>query len=126
MKGNCAAQSEETGMKFRMKALAVAGAMALVAAAATPALLATAQQASAEPDTLIYAGKLLADPASGRVLTQQTITVRSGRIVSVAAGYTKAPSGAKVVDLKNAFVLPGLIDSHVHITGEQGPDSAPR
>ena len=107
--------------KFR-KSLAAAAALFAICAA-TPALLATAQQTSAEPDTLIYAGKLLADPASGRVLTQQTITVRSGRIVSVAAGYTKAPNGAKVVDLKNAFVLPGLIDSHVHITGEQGPTS---
>jgi len=101
----------------------IAAATLAVACAAAPALLATAQQPATEPDTLVYAGKLLADPASGRVLTQQTITVRNGRIVSVAAGYTKAPSGAKVVDLKNAFVLPGLIDSHVHITGEQGPTS---
>jgi imidazolonepropionase-like amidohydrolase len=101
----------------------VAGAMALITATSIPALLAVAQQPAAQPDTLIYAGKLLADPASGRVLTQQTITVRNGRIVSIAAGYTRAPSGAKIVDLKNAFVLPGLIDSHVHITGEQGPES---
>ena len=110
-------------MTARTKVIAVAGALALIAAAGIPALLATAQPTAAQPDTLIYAGKLLADPASGRVLTQQTITVRNGRIVSVAAGYTKAPSGAKIVDLKNAFVLPGLIDSHVHITGEQGPES---
>jgi len=87
------------------------------------AYTATAQQpAPAAADTVIQAGRLLADPASGRVLTEQSILVRSDRIVSVTAGYS-APAGATVVNLRNAFVLPGLIDSHVHLTGEQGPDS---
>ncbi len=36
---------------------------------------------------MIHAGRLLADPASGRVLTEQTVTVRNGRIVGIAAGY---------------------------------------
>jgi imidazolonepropionase-like amidohydrolase len=57
------------------------------------------------------------------VLTEQSILVRGGRIVSVTPGYSTPSNGAKVVDLKSSFVLPGLIDSHVHITGEQGPDS---
>ena len=104
--------------------------MIAIAAAcvAAPALIAVAapapqQPAATQTDTLIHAGRLLADPASGRVLTQQTILVRDGKIVSITAGYTTARSGQKVVDLKSSFVLPGLIDSHVHITGEQGPNS---
>lgn len=107
------------------KRIGVISALALLAACASvPALLATAQQTpAAASDTYIHAGRLLADPASGRVLTQQTILVRDGKIVSITAGYTTAPRGAKVVDLKSGFVLPGLIDSHVHITSEQGPDA---
>ena len=107
------------------KRIGLVSALALLAACASvPALLATAQQpTAAASDTYIHAGRLLADPASGRVLTQQTILVRDGKIVSITAGYTSAPRGTKVVDLKSSFVLPGLIDSHVHITSEQGPDA---
>jgi imidazolonepropionase-like amidohydrolase len=103
----------------------VAAVALLVTCAGVPALIATAQQtpAAASAETYIHAGRLLADPASGRVLTQQTILVRDGKIVSITAGYTTAPRGAKVIDLKSSFVMPGLIDSHVHITSEQGPDS---
>lgn len=99
-----------------------AAAIALAACVAAPSLMATAQQ-PASTETLIHAGRLLADPASGRVLTQQTVLVRDGKIVSITAGYTSARNGQKVVDLKNSFVLPGLIDSHVHLASEQGPDA---
>ena len=102
------------------KALLASCALALVAGAAT--LVASAQPPASQ-DTIIHAGRVLAEPASGQVLTQQTILVRNGRIASITAGYSRVPSGAKLVDLKNAFVLPGLIDSHVHITSEQGPDA---
>jgi imidazolonepropionase-like amidohydrolase len=105
-------------VKLKNVALAAAAVMA-----APLAVIATAQQTPAAADTYIHAGRLLADPAAGRVLTQQTILVRDGKIVSVTAGYTTAPRGAKVVDLKSSFVLPGLIDSHVHLASEQGPDS---
>jgi imidazolonepropionase-like amidohydrolase len=72
--------------------------------------------------TVIHAGRLLADPATGRVETERSILVGAdGNILRIEAGYTN-PEGASVVDLRNRFVLPGLIDSHVHITGELGPD----
>ena len=110
-------------MRVSGRKLGLIGAVA-VAAITAASLFANAQQSPAtQPDTLILAGKLLADPASGEVLTQQSILVRNGRIVSITAGYAKPANGAKVVDLKNAFVLPGLIDSHVHLTSETGPDS---
>jgi imidazolonepropionase-like amidohydrolase len=102
------------------KALLASAALALVAGAAT--LIASAQQPTSQ-DTIIHAGRVLAEPASGQVLTQQTILVRNGRIVSITAGYSRVPSGAKLVDLRQAFVLPGLIDSHVHLASEQGPDA---
>jgi len=100
---------------------------ALLTCAAPPAQVASAtpapqQPASAGPDTVIHAGRLLSDPASGRVLTQQSILVRNDRIISISPGYV-TPAGATVVDLRNSFVLPGLIDSHVHLASEQGPDT---
>ncbi|MGH8186781.1 MAG: amidohydrolase family protein, partial [Steroidobacteraceae bacterium] len=83
------------------------------------ALLALTHSAFAA-DTLIHAGRLLADPASGRVLTDQTIVVRGGRIVEIRAGFVR--EGGDVVDLTKHFVLPGLIDSHVHLCHENGPN----
>ena len=102
------------------KALLAGAALALATGAAT--LMASAQQPATQ-DIMIHAGRVLAEPASGQVLTQQSILVRNGRIVSITAGYSRTPSGARLVDLKNAFVLPGLIDSHVHLASEQGPDA---
>jgi uncharacterized protein (DUF885 family)/imidazolonepropionase-like amidohydrolase len=71
-------------------------------------------------DTLIHAGRVLADPASGRVLTEQTIVVRDGRVVEIRPGFVR--EGGEVVDLSKQFVLPGLIDSHVHLCHENGPN----
>lgn len=115
---------------------ASAATLALLSCAVAPDQSASAspapQQAPAAPappspapepgDTLIHAGRLLADPASGRVLTEQTIRVRAGRIVSITPGYAATTDGA-AIDLKSAFVLPGLIDSHVHLASQQGPDN---
>jgi imidazolonepropionase-like amidohydrolase len=71
---------------------------------------------------VIHAGRLLADPASGRVLTQQSVLVGAdGRVLSIEAGYVTR-EGATVIDQRNRFVLPGLIDSHVHLTSELGPN----
>lgn len=76
--------------------------------------------------TVIHAGTLLSVPGE-KPKTQQTIVVRDGKIVEVRDGYADAAAigaeGARVVDLKDRFVLPGLIDSHVHLMGELGPRS---
>jgi len=83
-------------------------------------LLLGAAPAAAET-VVIHAGHLIADPsrpASG----PSTITVDNGRIVSVTEGLTPPPAGARLVDLSSKTVLPGLIDTHVHISGEPGSD----
>jgi imidazolonepropionase-like amidohydrolase len=51
-----------------------------------------------------------------------TITVVDGRVSAVAAGHQPAPAGARLVDLRSKTVLPGLIDTHTHISGEPGGD----
>jgi len=61
----------------------------------------------------IHAGHLI-DTEAGRVLERQTIVVRDGKVDSVTAGLT-APAGARVIELGDYTVLPGLIDAHTHL-----------
>jgi imidazolonepropionase-like amidohydrolase len=75
----------------------------------------TALGAETPQVTVIRAGKLI-DVAQGRVLENQTIVVRGDRIETVGAGAV--PSGAKVIDLSGYTVLPGLIDTHTHVTSD--------
>ncbi|HEX8481280.1 MAG TPA: amidohydrolase family protein [Allosphingosinicella sp.] len=82
--------------------------------------LLTAAPASAET-VVVHAGRLIADasrPAAG----PSTITVTDGRITSVASGLNPPPAGARLVDLSTKTVLPGLIDMHVHLSGDPGGD----
>src|SRR3954447_15786912 len=74
---------------------------------------------AADAMTFVQAGWLLADPAKGEVLNNKTIVVRGGRIVEIRDGFV---GDGEVVDLRQSFVLPGLIDSHVHLCHENGPD----
>lgn len=62
----------------------------------------------------IRAGNLI-DPSGGTVLQNQVILVRDGKIVSVGADVP-VPEGAQVVDLSKSYVMPGLMDAHVHLT----------
>ncbi len=69
---------------------------------------------------VIHAGRLITDagrPAQG----PSTILVNAGRIQSVTAGLQPPPPGARLVDLTNRTVMPGLIDMHVHLAGDPDP-----
>ncbi len=91
------------------------------------ALLATASLMFASPafaDTqIILAGNLIADAGAGPT-GPATITITDGRIVSIVNGVDRAafPADATVVELSSKTVLPGLIDLHVHLTGDPGGD----
>ncbi len=92
------------------RALILAGALAVAALAG-----ATFAQERPAVSQIIHAGRLLADPGNGRVLSEQSILVGAdGRIVAIEAGYVTR-AGAEVIDQRNRFVLPGLIDAHVHL-----------
>ena len=73
---------------------------------------------------LIHAGQLLAVPG-GSVASNQTIVVDGDRVVEVRDGFADAAEfdAASVIDLSDHFVLPGLMDMHVHLQGEMGPDN---
>jgi imidazolonepropionase-like amidohydrolase len=100
-------------------------ALGLTAGAAVAALglgLAQARQTPAAANSsCVQAGRLLADPAGGKVETAKTLIVEKGKIARVEDGYL-SEGCATVIDLKDSFVLPGLIDSHVHLTSENGPN----
>jgi imidazolonepropionase-like amidohydrolase len=88
-------------------------------AAVTLALLGTA--AANAKTTVIYAGRVITDadkPAQG----PSTIVITDDRITSITAGRNAAPADAEVVDLGDKTLLPGLIDLHVHLTGDPGED----
>lgn len=68
----------------------------------------------------IRAGKMF-DPKSGTNLTNQVVLISGDKITEVGpAASVKIPAGARVIDLSQATVLPGLIDGHVHLTDAAG------
>jgi imidazolonepropionase-like amidohydrolase len=92
--------------------LALAPAAASAQQPAQPAQPA-ATQAREEPVSVIHAGTLLAVPGQAP-RRNVSIIVRGRRIAEVRDGFVDLP-GARIVDLRTQYVLPGLIDMHVHL-----------
>ena len=106
-------------MLQRVSALA-----AIAALACGVSINARAQDSSAPAapaQTFVQVGRLLADPASGRVERNKTLVISAGKIVEIRDGLQTG--AGETIDLRDSFVLPGLIDSHVHLTGENGPSA---
>jgi imidazolonepropionase-like amidohydrolase len=86
------------------------------------ALAALLPAGAATAATLIHAGRLI-DAVSAAPRERVTIVVDGGRIQAIEAGFRAAGAGDEVVDLSQATVLPGFMDMHVHLTGEQSRTS---
>lgn len=74
---------------------------------------------------VIHAGTLLAIPGQAPE-SQKSIIVRQNRIVTIVDGYVDPASlegEVELVDLSDKFVLPGLIDMHVHLLSEITPEA---
>ncbi|MDO8321730.1 MAG: amidohydrolase family protein [Phenylobacterium sp.] len=84
-----------------------------LASAAAAALVLGAGPAAAR-DVVIHAGRLI-DGVSKTPRAEVSILIRDDRILDVQAGYVTLPNW-EVIDLKAGTVLPGLIDTHDHIT----------
>ena len=70
---------------------------------------------SAAPVTLVKAERLL-DPRTGNVLTPAFVLIEGDKVKQVgSSSQIGVPSGAKIIDLGIATLLPGLIDSHTHL-----------
>ena len=70
--------------------------------------------------TLIHAGHVMPVPGEP-VLSDHTIIIHDGKIVGVESGFVEDDE-ATIINGKDMFFLPGLIDSHVHLRGEWNPN----
>jgi imidazolonepropionase-like amidohydrolase len=86
--------------------------------AAFTALVLSSFQLGAQPavlpqDPVALVNASLVDVRDGRVQQNATVVLRGGRIESIGTGA--APAATKVFDLRGRYLVPGLVDAHVHI-----------
>jgi len=86
---------------------------------ASASLLAEAHEG---PHTLIHAGEVLAVPGEPAA-KEQTIIVVDGKVTAIQDGYMEAGEEDTLIDLSDHFVMPGMIDSHVHLRSEWNPNT---
>lgn len=77
-----------------------------------------ALSAPVRADVVVVSAERLLDVASGRYLPRPQLVITDGRITAVGKQGDPLPTGARRVDLPGLTLLPGLIDMHVHLTGD--------
>jgi len=87
----------------------------LLAGAAGPALAA---------ETVVIRGATVIDTAGAKDVADATVVVRNGRIAAVGRDV-KVPRGARIVDGRGKYLIPGLIDGHVHFFQSGGLHTRP-
>ena len=68
-------------------------------------------------DTVVVRGGSVLDVASGEMRPQRTILIDEGRVRAIGTPENpiEIPEGAKVIDARGKYLIPGLIDAHVHL-----------
>ena len=73
-------------------------------------------------ETLIYAGNII-NGVSNQIQSNMTIHISENKISKIVPGFSKPLDDDKTINLKSSTVMPGLIDTHVHLTGEYNAKS---
>lgn len=80
-------------------------------------IVCAAAQINVSTQVVVIRAARLFDAGTGRLIDRPVVTIRGDRIDSLASGgRVSTPTGAKVIDLGDATILPGFIDAHTHLT----------
>ena len=84
---------------------------------ATVVLALYAAGMQAQPASLALVGATVIDGTGGAPLTNAVVVITGNRIAAVGPrGSTTVPSGAQTIDAAGAFVVPGFVDTNVHLS----------
>lgn len=67
-------------------------------------------------DTLVLINARIADGYTDSLSAPQQVLIMDGRILRITGSVLEVIPGAKVVDLEHKYLMPGLVDAHVHIS----------
>jgi imidazolonepropionase-like amidohydrolase len=74
-------------------------------------------------DVVVVTAAQMLDVVEGRLVHDPQVTITDGRISAIGTRGAPVPEGARRIDLPDLTLLPGLIDMHVHLTGDPRLDS---
>lgn len=96
---------------------------AVLIAFALAATLGAQEAAQEAPKVTVLRAARLFDGTSDKLVSDAVVVIEGDTIRAVGSGIA-IPAGAEVIDLGDSTLLPGLIDAHVHLSGESGNDWA--
>jgi len=77
-------------------------------------------------DVLVIAGGTLIDGSKGSAIENATLVIQGDRIIAVGrSGQVEIPDNVdRQIDASGLFIVPGLVDLHIHFTQQRGEDFA--
>ena len=71
---------------------------------------------------IVLAGATIIDGTGAAPMPDMTLVIRDGRIDSIQPANGKNFGGADIIDVTGKYIIPGLIEAHIHLTAPQSPD----
>ena len=103
-------------MSHHFRIVAVCFAVAMTAVPSVP----TAQQAPTPAPAIVIRNVTLIDGTGRAAVSGANVVIEGNRITQVTTQAVTAPAGAQALDGRGKFLIPGLIDVHVHLSGGAG------